>query len=202
MDCPEFLSRYSEYDDSLVSPAEADRFRVHMALCESCTRYDRVLRKGRMLARQLPEVEPSDDFVPRLRARLWQESHGGSRLTAGPARVAAALPAVTMLLAITAALALLGRADAGALATVPSGVRLAMATDHSAARSPSIAGGPATDRAPVLPLLGPVEPREWGVERVDREVASSYSPLITGLPAYPAGRPRSQGYTTTYGTLD
>ena len=82
MDCTEFLNRYSEYDDSLVPPAEADRFRSHMASCDSCTRYDRVLRKGRMLARQAPGVEPSDDFVPRLHARLWSE---GPRVDREPA---------------------------------------------------------------------------------------------------------------------
>jgi hypothetical protein len=203
MDCRDFLSRYSEYDDSLVSPAEADRFRSHMAICESCTRYDRVLRKGRMLARQLPDVEPSDDFVPRLRMRLWQESHGGTRLTTAPGRVTAALPAVTVLLA---ALALLGQGAPRALAAVPDGVRLALVTDRegapvqASAPAPGLTGG--AGRIVTLPPTGPLEAREWGVERVDREGPASYSPLVTGLPADPAARPGSRGYTSTYRTLD
>ena len=84
MDCTEFLNRYSEYDDSLVPPSEADRFRSHMASCDACTRYDRVLRKGRMLARQAPGVEPSDDFVPRLHARLWSEAGRVDRAPSEP----------------------------------------------------------------------------------------------------------------------
>ncbi len=206
MDCRDFLSRYSEYDDSLVSPAEADRFRGHMATCASCTRYDRVLRKGRMLARQLPDVEPSDDFVPRLRARLWQESHGGDRLTAGPGRVAAALPAVTVLMAVMAALALLGSGSVpgshgvhgsrGERGLAASGVEVP-AVSASWAGVQMAAVGSRT-----LPRLTPQAPREWGVERVDRAGPSSYSPLITGLPAYPAAGPRSRAYTSTYRTLD
>lgn len=204
MDCPEFLSRYSEYDDSLASPAEADGFRAHMGACDSCMRYDRVLRKGRMLARQLPGVEPSDDFVPRLRMRLWRESHGGSRLTAAPGRVAAALPAVTVLLAVVAVLALLGSGGSGALTTVPSGVRLALAPAAAGSPAPALTPGVygVAFQGPALPRVGPVEPREWGAERVARAGVASYSPLVTGLPAYPAARPGSRGYTSTYRTLD
>lgn len=210
MDCPEFLSRYSEYDDSLVSPAESERFRSHMGVCESCTRYDRVLRKGRMMARQLPGVEPSDDFVPRLRTRLWQESHGGSALMAGPGRVVAALPAVTVLLAAMAALALMGQGVPRALATVPVGVRLALVPQGGEApardqdRSPARATGAVygADWAVQLSRTGSLEAREWGVERVDRDGPASYSPLITGLPAYPAARHGSRDYTSTYRTLD
>ena len=65
MDCHEFLARYSDYDDSRIPPSEAARFHAHLAECPSCARYDRVLRKGRMVARQL-RVEPSTDFVRRL----------------------------------------------------------------------------------------------------------------------------------------
>ncbi|MFW6206115.1 MAG: zf-HC2 domain-containing protein, partial [Gemmatimonadota bacterium] len=94
MNCREFLRRYSEYDDSLIPAFEADRFRAHMAECPSCARYDRVLRKGRMLARQLPRLEPDPDFLPRLRLRLLQQP----RRRPIRARLAAGLAAATVLI--------------------------------------------------------------------------------------------------------
>lgn len=72
MQCTEFLDRYSDYDDSLLPASELARFRAHLAGCGSCARYDRVLRKGRMLARQVAAA-PSPDFMPRLRHRLLTE---------------------------------------------------------------------------------------------------------------------------------
>ncbi|MFW5951867.1 MAG: anti-sigma factor family protein, partial [Gemmatimonadota bacterium] len=104
MDCREFLTRYSDYDDSLVPPTEAERFRAHMAGCEACARYDRVLRKGRMLARQLPGPEPATDFGPRLLRRLLECRHGvrsRRRLAAVPVPAAAAV--LGLVLAATAA---------------------------------------------------------------------------------------------------
>lgn len=105
MDCTEFLERYSEYDDSLVAADEAGRFRAHMAVCEGCERYDRVLRKGRMLARQLPGPEPSTDFVPQLHMRLWSERVREARSTPRVPLAVAALPAVTIVMTLAVLLA-------------------------------------------------------------------------------------------------
>lgn len=194
MDCTEFLNRYSEYDDSLVPPAEADRFRRHMSACDACTRYDRVLRKGRMLARQVAGVEPSDDFVPRLHRRLWQECGLRARAAQRPAQAASALAAVTVLVVVTAALGLLALGDAGASTVEGAPVRVA-----SAAPAPYHVG---SRLLPRLPTTAPTEPRAWPVERVDPEGRSSYSPLVTGPPAYRGGRPFSGASISAYRTLD
>lgn len=191
MDCNEFLERYSEYDDSLVPPAEVDRFRVHMSACPDCTRYDRVLRKGRMLARQLPSVEPSGDFVPRLHLRLWQ---GGDRYpgTGAPSsRMAAALPVMTMLMVLGAAAAFLaGVGDRGS------------ASAAGDATIPGLASGRVVALPTALLASGPADARAWEARRVDRAASSSYSPLTMGLPAYRGAEPRTRLSLSTHATLE
>lgn len=201
MDCTEFLNRYSEYDDSLVPPAEADRFRAHMAVCEACLRYDRVLRKGRMLARQTPGVEPSDDFVPRLRVRLsWQERGRTDRVLRAPAQSASALAAVTVLLTVIVALGLLMQAPDLRLASTPRPVA------SVGSGGSGLDAGPSSRIPPRLPAVGlaaePTAPRDWAFQRVDRTVLSSYSPLIVGPPAYRGARSHSEAFIFTSRTLD
>lgn len=172
MDCREFLHRYSEYDDSLVSASELARFRAHMAECRSCARYDRVLRKGRMLARQLPGPEPSPDFIPRLRRRLlWgPPRRGGFRGT----RLAAGLAATTILLVATSAVRLLEPGDP----TLPAGA----ATVADPAVNPVLR--PIGAGVPMLPVAMTGTTRAWTAEKVAMADTSSYSPLVTGPPAY------------------
>ena len=68
--CREFLEGHSEYLDQLLAPREAQRFDQHVASCRSCENYDRVTRRGLLLARNLPEIQPSPHFHERLQARL------------------------------------------------------------------------------------------------------------------------------------
>ena len=204
MDCSEFLQRYSEYDDSLIPPGEADRFRSHMEACPSCARYDRVLRKGRMLARQLPRLEPSPDFGPRLRRRLLRQP---SRGAARGSRLAAGLAAATVLMVAAAAVRLLGPVTApvavGPEAPEPGAVAFVGEADapfgpaSGAVRSPVV-------RLVALPALDGRAPREWAVREVAPVDAVTYSPLETGPPAYPGARPspRTARYTDTRRALD
>lgn len=193
MDCREFLERYSDYDDSLIPSAEADRFRSHMSECTACARYDRVLRKGRMVARQLPRPEPSPDFIPRLQRRLLRERIRrplSSRLPTG-------LAAATVLMVAASAVRLMapasgpvaGGADglrpaaveggvpdpgAGAEAVVDAavpGVELARMGSFRLAMVPASSGGART-------------PRAWTATEVATADVASYSPLETGPPAY------------------
>lgn len=216
MDCPEFLSRYSDYDDSLLPPFEVERFQAHMGSCPSCARYDRVLRKGRMLARQLPELEPSGELEPRLRLRLL-ETAPRSRRRAGPspARLAGALAAVTILLVVSAVAGLLGPRVSGPVAgqlagvlsgPVPGPVPGAASESLAGVAAGPVAGavsGPVSLVSRGLPLaLGSVAPRPWPARRVDPGVASSYSPLVVGPPAYRGARPRHGSPIPVYRTLD
>ncbi len=204
MDCTEFLERYSEYDDSLIAPAESERFRAHMAECPACTRYDRVLRKGRMLARQLPVVEPTDAFGPRLHMRLGGDPlpGAGRRSVGGSWQAASAPPVMALLLAVAAAVALVGqRVGTGGSSSAEGNAPAHVASapmDGAAGR----AGGSARGLPPSVLAMAPAEVRPWASERVDRAASSSYSPLVMGPPAYRAGPPRIRVSISTYPTLD
>ena len=205
MDCREFLQRYSEYDDSLIPPAEADRFRAHMAVCASCTRYDRVLRKGRMVARQLTDPEPSDDFLPRLQLRLRRERRAVERRRplARGAAVAAGLAAATVLMAAAMAVPLMGPgastggpARAAGAYEAPGSVA---SPAYRMARVEVARMGSFRLEASALPAQERVSPRAWPVKEVAPADAATYSPLETGPPAY---RPASRTFTVTDRALD
>lgn len=92
MECKDFLEGYSAYRDGLVDEAERDAFRAHIEQCESCARYDRVVRKGTNVLRDLPEVDPPSDFLARLQHRIYHIEDGiplRSTLEGGSAAVLA-----------------------------------------------------------------------------------------------------------------
>jgi anti-sigma factor RsiW len=75
MECPEFLDRYTEFRDGLVTASrELRRFNRHLAVCERCREYDETVRRG-VGALQTAEttIQPSVDFRRRLDARLRVE---------------------------------------------------------------------------------------------------------------------------------
>jgi len=71
MTCQESLALYSEYLDGALPEEVRERFEVHLARCESCARYHRVMRKGLRLVRELPDLQPSSDFQDRLQHRIF-----------------------------------------------------------------------------------------------------------------------------------
>lgn len=101
VDCARFLDEYSEFRDGLLGPDEHRRFEAHLAACSSCARYDRVVDGGTAIFRDLPEIEPSDDFAARLQHRLF---HVEEEMRA-PGRTASGVP-TSAVLSIAAALAL------------------------------------------------------------------------------------------------
>lgn len=209
MNCTDFIHRYSDYDDSLLSQAEREQFASHLGRCPGCARYDRVLRKGRMLARQLPQPEPSHDFVPRLQQRLHDRRRQRQRLAAAPVLggAAAGLAAVTVMVTALWALALSEHASPGEAA---AGARSDAATEPGRdVATGAVPGGwadAATGRQLAAARLAPgTVPRDhtrpggawtalpvaevsvakgWAAARVDHRVPVAYSPLVTGPPAY------------------
>lgn len=101
MTCQEFLDGYSDYLDGELDEARAARWQEHASQCESCRRYDEVLRQGLSLVRDLPAIEPSPDFASKLHRRIWgmemDDDVGGSSTSLG----------AVASLAIAAALALI-----------------------------------------------------------------------------------------------
>lgn len=69
--CDEFLAHHSEYLDGFLTPVAAARLDAHATACGSCARYDRIVRKGIDLVRDLPDAAPSADFEMRLQHRIF-----------------------------------------------------------------------------------------------------------------------------------
>src|SRR4029077_4869462 len=91
MTCAEFLERYTDFRDGLISaPRELRRFERHLVRCAGCRRYDTAVRRGVLALQAAETIEPSRDFRRRLEARLAPERRAARSL---PARrgVAAAL---------------------------------------------------------------------------------------------------------------
>ncbi|CAN5898324.1 hypothetical protein BH23GEM7_BH23GEM7_25710 [soil metagenome] len=153
VDCSQFLDGYSEYRDGLLGDSTREAFLAHLAACQSCSRYDRVVSRGTELFRELPRLECSDDFMPRLQHRIFHlddELKGFGRHTSGTSAM------LTFTIAALFALA----AWLPALRSAPAVVRLPAV----AARAPQ-----PPVQAPALfrggPLLAPENSanvaREW-----------------------------------------
>lgn len=93
MTCAEFLDRYTEFRDGLITaPRETRRFARHMAQCPTCRRHDAALRRGVLALQDTLTVHPSSDFRRRLDQRLERELAGGRAPTLpARARIAAAM---------------------------------------------------------------------------------------------------------------
>ena len=70
MDCREFGKNHLAFVDDTLSAVDTAAMRRHVQLCSRCARLDTRIRRGLLLARNLPMVQPSPDFVERLNARL------------------------------------------------------------------------------------------------------------------------------------
>lgn len=93
MHCSEFIDRYTDYRDGLVTaPRDARRFARHLAACAACRAYDATLRDAVRALQGTDPVTPSADFRRRLDARLARE------------RVRLATPDVPRVVAIAAGL--------------------------------------------------------------------------------------------------
>lgn len=93
MGCEDFLEGYSNFVDGRFEPPVHATFETHLESCDSCARYHRVVQRGLFIYRNLPELQPSSDFLPRLRHRLYHVDDE-ERLTGGTPVGSAALVAV------------------------------------------------------------------------------------------------------------
>jgi hypothetical protein len=79
MDCREFRNLHLAYADNALSDAELVAMEAHLSECERCARYDTVMRRGLLVLRNLPTVEPSADFRDRLNAKLQRINQADAR---------------------------------------------------------------------------------------------------------------------------
>ncbi len=99
MTCQEFLARYTDFRDGLVTTSrEARRFSRHLRTCASCRRYDAALHHGVGALQTIPSTEPDAAFRRRLERRLSAERDRAGRpiLPTRPALAAAVLVAVAL----------------------------------------------------------------------------------------------------------
>ena len=86
MNCREFRRKHDEYLDDTLSAIGMDAASAHLRNCERCTRQDTRVRRGLVLARNLPRIAPSPAFGARLQARLsaerWSHARDGPALHA------------------------------------------------------------------------------------------------------------------------
>jgi hypothetical protein len=74
IDCSEFLEIYSDFRDDLLEVERREDMVLHLALCESCARYHRVLHEGIATLLRAPEISPSEDFLDRLDREIVRAS--------------------------------------------------------------------------------------------------------------------------------
>src|SRR5215467_9398621 len=73
MDCSSAQKLMSAFIDSMVSPAEAERLEVHVALCRPCHRQLQSYKSMRSLLASMEKPVVPDDMVLETRVRLSQE---------------------------------------------------------------------------------------------------------------------------------
>jgi anti-sigma factor RsiW len=101
MICTEFLDRYTEFRDGLITaPRELRRFQRHLAQCPACRRYDAALHRGVAALQDAKTIEPSADFRRRLDARLARERTRDAAVPARAGLVAAMLVLVALSLLV------------------------------------------------------------------------------------------------------
>lgn len=74
MDCRKYREGHTLFIDEKCSALESFEMRSHMRYCDACARHDAVVRRGLLMVRNLPTIEPSAGFRDRLNARLWAEA--------------------------------------------------------------------------------------------------------------------------------
>src|SRR2546428_13583518 len=88
MTCAEFLERYTDFRDGLITaPRELRRFERHLARCAGCRRYDTAVRRGALPLQAVERIEPSRGLPPRPGAGLGRGSPAtrGGRARSGVA---------------------------------------------------------------------------------------------------------------------
>jgi anti-sigma factor RsiW len=70
MDCREFGKKHLAFVDDTLSAVDTAAMRRHLQVCSRCARLDTRIRRGLLLARNLPVIQPSADFMERLNLRL------------------------------------------------------------------------------------------------------------------------------------
>lgn len=70
MNCREFRKRHTAFAEGELPAQATTGMYDHLEECARCATFDATIRRGLLVARNLPSIEPSRDFGMRLQARL------------------------------------------------------------------------------------------------------------------------------------
>ena len=76
MECEEFITDYSDFLDHQFEEHSLSSYCEHLLHCSDCAEYDRVMRRGLKLVRQLELPGTCPDFAPRVNERALSSSPG------------------------------------------------------------------------------------------------------------------------------
>jgi len=105
MTCSEFQNHFSDYHDSLGDPAFMAAASAHLDGCPECRRYRGVVEQGVEVLRSLPYPSVGDDFLLRLKHRIYHLEDGPAlrrREMAGSATTTTTAFAIAALIAVAA----------------------------------------------------------------------------------------------------
>lgn len=70
MDCRAFRENHVGFVDDVLPAVVMEDMHRHMQSCARCARHDLAVRRGLLIVRNLPTIEPSADFMSRLSDRI------------------------------------------------------------------------------------------------------------------------------------
>lgn len=135
MDCRKFRKSHLAFTDGTLSNSRSAAMYGHLEECERCARFDNTVRRALLVARNLPDIEPSPAFARRLAVAL-----GSGGLIAEPLEPTRTLRRTAIRAGVVAAVALGGLAAAAgaqrgrATSSKPGAAHRPLAVSHSTAR--------------------------------------------------------------------
>lgn len=123
MRCREFREKHVGFVDDVLPAVDMEVMHRHLQSCPRCARHDVAVRRGLLLVRNIPRIEPSADFMARLNERITTlKSHRDEIDPSGPYRLTSgAFAALAAGLTLFAYVAL----EAMNLFSAPQALRLA-----------------------------------------------------------------------------
>jgi anti-sigma factor RsiW len=101
MTCSKYFKNFSDLIDGNTAEEDVRAFEEHLNECSACSRHRRVIEQGSALLRTLPKPKLSENFVPRLRHRLYHvDDQYSLRSVAAVAAASPALLAMAVILMI------------------------------------------------------------------------------------------------------
>ena len=137
MNCQEFRAAHLAFTDDALAPDVAAAARSHLDACESCARYDCLVRRATLVARNLPATPVRAGAHARVMARIREDVRRRRRQRA-----------ILVTCAATAASIAIIAAMFGVGATPPTATRVAAARPAAPAREPVLPIG--IPRAPAM----------------------------------------------------